>query len=176
LIENATPAYLPRIVVFGIHTGCRRKEILSADWQQNINMQDKVITIAISKLKPGEKTRFKIIPMSEVLYEMLLEMSKDNMSGRLFPVTVSALKDAFERAVRKAGLDDFRFHDLRHTFGTRLAQMGKSLSVIQALMGHLSIVTTQRYVHHCPSSLRGSAKAMDDYYKSGFCHNLITAN
>lgn len=73
----------------------------SAEWGKNINMRERVVVIAISKLKPGERTRYKVTPMSNVLYEMLLEMSKENMTGKLFSVAVSALKDAFDRAVRK---------------------------------------------------------------------------
>lgn len=52
--------------------------------------------------------------------------------------------------------------------------MGKSLSEIQALMGHRSIVTTMRYLHHFTSSLKESIKALDDYYETGYCHNSVT--
>ena len=171
LLEHATPAYLKQIIVFGIHTGCRRGEILSINWRENIDMRQRLIRVIISKRKPGEKSKVKVIPMSDTLYQMLLDMSKvPHMSGKLFPVTVSALKDAFERAVANAGIEDFHFHDLRHTFGTRLAEMGVPLTVIKELMGHRTIKTTERYIHHYPADLRPRMKALDDYY----CHNLDT--
>ncbi len=171
LRAHATPTYLRQVITFAIHTGCRRGEILSIDWNANIDMRHKLIRVAISKRKPTEETRYKVIPMSETLYLMLIDMSKTrHISGKLFPVTVSALKDAFERAVKNAGLEDFHFHDLRHTFGTRLAQMGVPLTQIKELMGHRTIKTTERYIHHYPADLRPCMKSLDDYYS----HNLVT--
>lgn len=171
LLAHASPTYLKQSITFAIHTGCRRGEILSIDWKANIDMRQKLIRVPISKRKPTEETRYKVIPMSDRLHRMLLEMSKTpHISGRLFPVTVSALKDAFDRAVINAGLEDFHFHDLRHTFGTRLAQMGVPLTVIKELMGHRTIKTTERYIHHYPADLRPSMKSLDEYYS----HNLVT--
>jgi len=109
--------------------------------------------------------------MSDTLYKLLIEMSKTrHISGTLFPVTVSAVKDASPRAVAKAGIEDLHFHDLRHTFGSRLAQMGTPLTQIKELMGHRTIKTTERYIHHYPADLRPCMKSLDDYYS----HNLVT--
>ena len=57
------------------------------------------------------------------------------------------VKKSFSAACRKAGITDFRFHDLRHTFGTRLADAGVDVVKTKELMGHASIVTTMRYLH-----------------------------
>jgi integrase len=54
---------------------------------------------------------------------------------------------AFERAVRKAGIVDFTFHDLRHTFASRLVMAGVDLPTVQALLGHKTIAMTLRYTH-----------------------------
>ncbi len=87
-----------------------------------------------------------------------------NISGKLFDVTESALKDAFDRAALKAKLENFHFHDLRHTFATRLAQSEVDLYKVQKLMGHKSIKMTERYAHHSPESLKNAAAALDNYY------------
>jgi site-specific recombinase XerD len=71
---------------------------------------------------------------------------------------------AFKKALEKAEINDFHFHDLRHTFATRLAQSGVDLLKICELLGHEDISTTQRYAHHCPDSLRSSVDALEKYY------------
>ncbi len=66
--------------------------------------------------------------------------------------------------MRKAGVKDFRFHDLRHTFATRLAQAGVDLYKISKLLGHKDIKMTQRYAHHCPDSLRDGVEILEVDY------------
>src|SRR5687768_9169481 len=56
-------------------------------------------------------------------------------------------KKSFSAACREAGIANFTFHDLRHTFGTRLADAGVDVVKIKELMGHASIVTAMRYIH-----------------------------
>ena len=52
-------------------------------------------------------------------------------------------------------MDRIRFHDLRHTFASQLVASGVSLYVVQKLLGHASIRTTERYAHHAPDFLKG---------------------
>ena len=163
LLTNATPSYLQDIIIFALHSGCRRKEILSVTWK-NVDMRERVLHVVISKRKPGEETKHKIIPMSETLFQMLLQRAKlKHVSGKIFPYKATAVKDAFERAVEKAKLQDFRFHDLRHTFATRLIQSGTDLFAISKMLGHSTLRMTERYSHHSPASLRPSVKALDYY-------------
>lgn len=164
LMAHASPEWLADMVVFALHTGCRRGEILSANWRENIDLQRRVVAIEASK-----NGRRKTIPMSDKLYRMLLRRAKvRHISGRVFPVNASEVRYAFDKAVRKAGIKDFRFHDLRHTFATRLVQAGVDLYTVQRLLGHKDIRTTQRYAHHYPESLRPSVRALDD------CYNFAT--
>jgi site-specific recombinase XerD len=112
--------------------------------------------------------------MSNTLYGMLLKRSKvRDISGKVFPYEMTAVKDAFERAVKKAKLEDLHFHDLRHTFATRLVQAGIDLYAVKQMMGHRSIKTTERYAHHAPESLRPSVRVLDECYNR-LGHNLVT--
>ena len=71
------------------------------------------------------------------------------------------LRRAFRGALKKAGIHGFTFHDLRHTFATRLVHAGVDLYKVKELLGHKSIVTTQRYAHHYPESLRSSVDVLE---------------
>jgi site-specific recombinase XerD len=63
-------------------------------------------------------------------------------------------------------IEDFHFHDLRHTFARRLVQEGVDLYKVQRLLGHKSPVMTQRYAHHYPESLRGGVNMLDRLARS----------
>ena len=80
------------------------------------------------------------------------------------------IKKSFSAACREADITNFKFHDLRHTFGTRLADVGVDVVKIKELMGHASIVTTMRYLHAtdqgkraaiCPVRISAGATAQD---------------
>lgn len=68
---------------------------------------------------------------------------------------------AFSKAVRRAKVEDFKFHDLRRSLGSRLAQAGKDLYKVQILLGHKTAAMTQRYSHHYPESLRDAVEALE---------------
>jgi len=71
------------------------------------------------------------------------------------------LRRSFRLALGKANIEDFHFHDLRHTFATRLVQAGVDIYKVQRLLGHKSPVMTQRYAHHYPESLRAGVEILD---------------
>ena len=108
--------------------------------------------------------------MSQTLYESLKSMNKVvNISSRVFPISVRSLREAFDKALSKARIEDFHFHDLRHTFATRLVQNGVDIYKVKELLGHKSIAMTMRYAHHYPESLRASVEVLDNL--SQFYHN-----
>ena len=72
------------------------------------------------------------------------------------------VKKSFSAACREAGITNFTFHDLRHTFGTRLADAGVDVVKIKELMGHASIVTTMRYIHATDHGGRGAITVLSE--------------
>ena len=72
------------------------------------------------------------------------------------------VKKSFSAACREAGITNFTFHDLRHTFGTRLADAGVDV-VVKKLMRHASIVTTMRYIHATDQGKRGAITVLSEY-------------
>jgi integrase len=82
---------------------------------------------------------------------------------------IKRAQNAFVKARTKAGLEGFRFHDLRHTFASRLVQCGVPLYDVMALMGHKSIAMVQRYAHLAPDYQDKAINALN-----AFGHNMGT--
>jgi integrase len=153
---------LTDIITFGLNTGMRKSEILSLKIQE-IDFARKVCTVMKSKNK--EK---RGIPLNASAMEILIRRSTIiAISGFVFAtsngtkIMTRNLNRAFTKAVKKADIKDFRFHDLRHTFATRLCQSGIDLYVISRLLGHKSIQMTTRYSHHFPESLRSGVEVLN---------------
>ncbi|KAA0249029.1 MAG: site-specific integrase [Candidatus Jettenia sp. AMX1] len=90
---------------------------------------------------------------------MICTLDYDRGNFSIFNGTVLIYK-----VLQKAGIGNFHFYDLRHTFATRLAQKGIDIYTIAKLLGHKDIRMTQRYAHHCPESLRGAIQALKPLY------------
>lgn len=171
--ENRLLSYLADrykdIVKLVLNSGLRQDEVLSLTHQQ-VDMFRKVIVVK----GKGNKTR--TIPLNKTALNILKGRIKTRhiKSDLIFPsangtkIQKSKLLKAFKKAVKQAGIVDFTFHDLRHTFATRLAQAGIDLYAISKLLGHKDISTTQRYAHHCPESLRHSVDVLEN------CYNFAT--
>ena len=74
---------------------------------------------------------------------------------------IQDVKTAFLKALKRAGLPRCRFHDLRHTFATRLVLAGVDLATVKELMGHATISTTMRYAHPSPPHKREAVARLD---------------
>ena len=165
----ASPQWLKEIITFAIETGCRREEMLSLEWK-DIDLFKKCLNVLAGKT--GDR---RVIPFTKKALEVLKASEKARSKVRPIKgdfvfthplgqkVTIHTLRTAFERALEKAEIDDFRFHDLRHAFASRLAQSGTDPYTIQKLMGHKSFLTTQRYAHHYSESLREGITALDGF-------------
>jgi site-specific recombinase XerD len=155
------------IVNLVLNTGLRQDEVLSLI-RSNVDLFRKTITIR------GKGDKVRTIPLNAVAIEILKARMKTQHihSELVFPSATGTkimrqrLVRAFSKAAKDSGLQDFHFHDLRHTFATRLAQAGVDLYKIAKLLGHNDVSTTQRYAHHCPESLRSSVDILTEYYNS----------
>ena len=160
--QNKTGSLLKLIVKFALRTGARKEEILSLKWS-NIDFNKN--TIELLHTKSGKK---RIIPLAKSLKKMLLKLKEYNNSEYVFinPTTGNRyvdIKKSFNNAVKKSELKKFRFHDLRHTFATRLIEKGVDIVVVKELLGHASITTTMIYVHSDAERKMNAINLIDTY-------------
>ncbi len=136
---ECSSARLRPIILFALHTGMRRGEILSLKWA-DVDLSRRVIRVERAK---NGRTRF--IPINSTLNDELEKLRRSRgKSSLVFPC--KSVRTAFENACKKAKLA-IRYHDLRHSFATRLVEKGVDLITIQHLLGHHSVTMTQRYTH-----------------------------
>lgn len=137
-------------------TGARRGEMLNATWDQF----DLAAGIWIKPSAHTKQRKEHRVPLSAAARQLLSAMKTDaGESPYLFPGRVPGeplreIKSFWTRVCRQAGLEDFRIHDLRHTYASILASAGLSLPVIGALLGHTQPNTTARYSHLFDDPLR----------------------
>jgi len=155
---GASPDHLKLVIMFALDTGGRRSELFKLDWR-NVDLDHNRIVFV--ETKNGEDRAVRLTDRARAILEHL----GPNDSGPVFTYKGSALASvtsSFERARRIAGLEDVRFHDLRHTFASRLVQRGVPLYEVMQLTGHKSLVMVQRYAHLAPEFQERAIGALND--------------
>lgn len=152
--------WIKPVVITALQTGMRKGEILNLKWDC-VNIDQRYIDVL--KTKSGKPRQ---IPMSEKLYSELKELVKVNEYVFINPITKNKhgnINDVFPEFLRKAKINKFTFHDLRHTSATRMVECGIDLIVVKEILGHSDIKTTMRYAHPVPEIKLKAIKALNDY-------------
>jgi integrase len=155
-------AHLRPIVLLGLHTGMRRGEILSLQWEQVDFARELIQLLRTKSGKP------RSVPMNSVVKATLLEQrERVGNSEYVFPnrrtgKALTDIKNAFSAALKKAGIEDFRFHDIRHSAGTRMADAGVPITAVSDILGHADIRTTMRYAHATDEARRRAVNALEE--------------
>ena len=128
------------IIRFAIETGMRRGEILAAQWAA-IDWERRTLHIPVTKTgKP------RTIPLSPAAMTILEEQRHMNLT-RPFPLTMESFKLAWKRLIKRSGINDLHFHDLRHEAITRFFEMGLSIPEVALISGHKDFRMLARYTH-----------------------------
>jgi len=110
--------------------------------------------------------------MNSTVYTLLCNLARNKNSNLVFPSKrkvgerILDLKKGFKKAVQLASLPKIRFHDLRHTFATRLVQAGVDIITVQHLLGHARISMTARYAHSPDTARMAAVKRLDELFDS----------
>ena len=132
---GVAPPHLRTIIIAALDTGMRRGELTSQMWE-HVDFTRQVLFVTRSKTAGGEGRE---IPLTERVFDLLLALRRNQ--GIVFTYQGKAIrrvKTAWKSALRRARVRYYRFHDLRHTFNTRLMEAGVMQEVRKALMGHSS--------------------------------------
>jgi site-specific recombinase XerD len=149
VIEKGFARHMPEFEI-ALNTGMRRSEQYGLTWDA-INLERRILTIP--RAKNGQARH---VPLNSValtaLKRLLPSMERSNRA--FLPVkgkcALQSSRYWFDRAIAEAGIVDFHWHDLRHTFASRLVMAGVDLRTVQELMGHKTISMTVRYSHLAP--------------------------
>jgi integrase len=167
--ESSSP-HLFKIVSLALLTGMRQGEILTLTFE-SCDFQKKLITL--EQTKNGER---RILPMTGAVEKILSSCKKSDIeSGLIFKPSKrknsSRLVDvyyAFQKALKKAKIKDFRFHDLRHAAASYLAMNGATQGELMTILGHKFPAMTCRYVHYNQNHMADLMERMHSNLKGNF--------
>ena len=139
------------MVLLSINTGMRRGEVFNLKWE-NVNLERAIITIDGDFSKSG-KTRH--IPLNTEAFNVLKTWKKErNHPTLVFPSKngrkFNNIKRSWAGLLKEANIENFRWHDLRHHFASRLVMSGVDLNTVRELLGHSDMTMTLRYAHLAP--------------------------
>jgi len=189
---DVCPEYLGNIVECALNTGMRRGEILGLKWDQIRNgfiYLDKTKTNESRQIpvndsleslfkdirkKHGFKSKHVFLYDGQIIEAKTGKVRNPNKDGKAKPVT--EMKRSFNSALERAGIVDFRFHDLRHTFASQLLLKGGTLKDIQELLGHKTMTMTLRYAHLTQEHKRKAVNLLNGLTasKKVDCHKTVT--
>jgi len=155
---NSCSAHVRPIVELALHTGMRKGELLNLKWDQ---VRDGFIY-----LKETKSGKSRQIPCdaraAQVLKKLQIRNKWKSPHICIGPdgERLGDVKKGFNAACRRAGIEDFHFHDLRHTFASHLVMKGANLKAVQRLLGHSDSKMTDRYSHLSPDHLRESVNLL----------------
>jgi integrase len=139
-VKRCRNATIESIIRFAIETGMRRGELLRTRWA-HVDWDRR--TLLIGEAKNGHP---RVIPLSSAAIAILKEV-RNLHATRVFPTTASAVRQAWVRLTRRAGIADLRFHDLRHEAVSRFFEKGLSVPQVALISGHRDARMLFRYTH-----------------------------
>lgn len=144
--------HLKPAILLAMNTGLRQGEQFALTWK-NVDLKKGLLTVRAETAK-ANKTRH--IPLNAEARAVLTEWKKQVPdSGYVFPgkedgKPLVEIKTAFTRLLKRAGIENFRWHDMRHHFASRLVMAGVDLNTVRELLGHADLTMTLRYAHLAP--------------------------
>jgi integrase len=162
LVESCIAPHLRAIVTVALHTGMRSGEIRSLQWN-DLDFDSGFIIIRDSK--NGEPRH---VPMDSTVVDLFRNYPRTAGTEFVFSNPVGGrlgwLQHGFRKALVRSSLSDLHFHDLRHTFASQWMMAGGDLYVLKSILGHKSIVMTQRYAHLSPAYKKAMVERMEQIW------------
>lgn len=161
LIQSCS-GYLKDIVMTALYTGARKSEVLGLKWK-NIDFENRLVVF--------EKTKndgVREVPMTEALFQMFSMKFNENARNEYIFVNKDGkpfgnVFKSFNSVLRTTGIENFRFHDLRHTFASQLVMSGVDILTVKELLGHKELKTTLIYSHLAPKHKIEAVKKYENH-------------
>lgn len=156
--------YLRPFVLVAMNTGLRRGELFRLTWE-DISLDLPSLTVTGDASKTG---RTRHVPLNAIAHKTLVDWGKQSGSCKelVFPGRkggrLTNIKTAWSAVLRVANIADFRFHDLRHHFASRLVMNEVDLNTVRELLGHSDIAMTLRYAHLAPEHKAAAVSTLND--------------
>jgi integrase len=155
----ASPPHLRDFLTIAMDSGGRRGELTGLTWDKVRFGDDRAVLLLPAPETKSKKAR--AIPVTTRATDILKRLRKDYPESKYVFMyrrygevrKLGRLHAPFQTACRRTGITDFRIHDCRHHFASRLAQRGATLQEIKELLGHAKLDMTLRYAHLCRSNL-----------------------
>ncbi len=145
-LDDCRNPWVKPTVILALESAMRRGELLDMKWD-NVDLKDRVVHL--EDTKNGES---RDVPLSNRAIETLKALPR-SLDGRILPTSAEGLKNAFERARKRANLEHFNFHDLRHEAISRLFERGWNVMEVAAVSGHKDLQSLKRYTNLKASDL-----------------------
>jgi integrase len=149
------------IATVAINAGMRKEEILGLEWE---GVDLSTARLALPRTKSGKR---RGVPMNRAVYDALTALEPEAAKRRGFLFRKhderrwGQIRRAWEGAVKRAGLVDFHFNDLRHTAPSYMVMRGASLADVKEILGHADLKMMMRYAHLSPAHLRTAVDRLD---------------
>lgn len=143
-VERSRARHLGPVVRFALETGMRRGEILAARWE---HVDWAAGTLWVPETKTGYARKVPLSPAARELLSTVRPACPMGPSGHVFPTSANAIRLSWERLVRRIGIEDLHFHDLRHEAISRFFERGLSIPEVALISGHRDFRMLFRYTH-----------------------------
>jgi integrase len=175
--QEPKAAHLGPLIQLALHTGMRRGELLGLEWSR-VDLAARQVYLEGRHTKSKKR---RTVPLNATGLDAIMERAKfreDHCPSCRWVFCdeeanpIASVQRSFATACRRADIEDFRFHDLRHTCAAWLVQAGISLAEVRDVLGHSTIAMTERYAHLAPENARNALAAIEGK-ESRYGHGLV---
>jgi integrase len=160
--EQKGSYYTVNAIRLSLYIGCRKSNILNLQWK-DVHLKERYVHL------PDTKTGESACPLNQKAIDLLTSLERRTENPYVFPGQVpgkplAEIKRAWGQILKRAGIKDFRFHDLRHSFASLSLSQGVDLYTVSKLLGHKNIATTTRYAHLELEHLKEATNKMSEVF------------